>query len=183
MLYSRIVLGVIALFMAVNFTVTDRSWKLASAPRVSELGTLEEAPALAPLRAATEASDQELTYPPRGTRPKIEGRQPLKAGLAYREVSLFGLPLYAYPEPGLITYIERPGDMQALVLDPEQTAELDAATGYGYSEVRFAWWGHLWGWSLLILLLIWTKARTIDIRRAEEAALARDAAQMEARSA
>lgn len=183
MLYSRIVLGVIVLFVGINFAVTDRSWKLASAPRMMELGTLAETPALADLRLATEVEGQPLAYPPGATPPAIEGRQPLKAGIAYREVSLFALPLWAYPEPGLATYVERSGDMQALPLHAEQAAELDAATGYAYSEVRFAWWTHLWGWSLLILILIWTKARSIDIRKAEEAELVRDMAQAEARSA
>lgn len=182
-MYSRIVLGLLALFLIVNFAVTDRSWKLASAPRVSELGVLDEAPALAPIRQATEASEQALPYPVRGAPPSIEGRQPLKAGLAYREVSVFAMPLYAYPEPGLITFIERAGDMQALVLDPEQAAALDAATGMGYSEVRFHWWAHIWGWLLLVLILAWTKARSIDIRNAEAREMAREAAQAESRNA
>jgi len=179
MLYSRIILGVIVLFLVVNLALTDRSWKLASAPRIAELGTLDETPALAPLRAATEASEQVLPYPPNGPLPAIAGRQPLKAGLAYREVSLFGLPLWAYSEPGLATYLERPRDMRALPLDPEQAAALDAATGYAYSEVRFAWWLHIWGWLLPILILVWTKARSIDIGKVEE----RELAQGEARSA
>lgn len=183
MLYSRIVLGVIALFLAANFALTDRSWKLASHPRMAALGTLDESPALADLRLATEVEGQPLAYPPGATSPAIEGRQPLKAGIAYREVSLFALPLWAYPEPGLATYLERQGNMQALPLHAEQAAELDAATGYAYSEVRFAWWTHLWGWALFVLILIWTKARSIDIRRAEAAEIARAAAQAESRSA
>ena len=165
---SRIILAAMVLFLAVNFALTDRSWSLVSAPRISPLGVLEENPALAELRRETEASRQSVSYPEGATPPEIEGRQPLKAGIAYRELSLFGMPFFAQAEPGLITYIERPGDMQALPLSPDQAAALDAATGYGYSEVRFAWWTHMWGWLLVLLIVLWVKARSIEVRRAEE---------------
>ena len=58
--------------------------------------------------------------------------------------------------------------MQALPLNPEQAAALDAATGYGYSEVRFAWWAQMWGWLLVLLIIAWIRARSIEVRRAEE---------------
>jgi hypothetical protein len=174
---SRIILAAIALFLAVNFALTDRSWAMVSVPRVSPLGALEETPALAPLRQATEASRESLPYPARAAPRAIQGRQPLKAGLAYRELSLFGMPFFAQAEPGLITYIERPGDMQALALSPDQALELDAATGFGFSEVRFHWWAHLWGWLLVLLILAWTKARSSEVRRAEERELQRELAE------
>jgi len=166
-MYSRIVLGVIVLLLAVNFALTDRSWKLASAPRVSEVNVLPETAALAPVRAATEASDARLPYPVRGTPPPAIARPPLKVGFAYREVSLFGMPLWAYPEPGLITYLERPADMKALVLSPEQVTALGALTGRDYARHRFPWYLHLWGWLLLVGIIAWTRARGIDISRAE----------------
>lgn len=165
---SRIILGAMVLFLGATFALTDRSWSLVSAPRVSPLGVLEETPALAELRRETEASRQSVPYPQRSTPPAIEGRQPLKAGLAYRELSLFGMPFFAQAEPGLVTYIERPGDMQALPLNPDQAAALDAATGYAYSEVRFAWWAQMWGWLLVLLIIAWIKARSVEVRRAEE---------------
>ena len=181
---SRIILAGIVLFLGVNFALTDRSWSFASLPRVSPLGPLGEAPALTAIREATEASRQSLPYPLNAARPAIQGRQPLKAGLAYRELSLFGMPFFAQAEPGLITYIERPGDMQALALSPDQALELDAATGYGYSEVRFHWWAHLWGWLLVLLIVAWTWARSIEVRRAEEREFQRElAASEESRSA
>ena len=165
---SRIILAAIVLFLVLTFALTDRSWSLVSAPRVSPLGLLDQIPALAELRRETEASRQSVPYPGRSAPPAIAGRQPLKAGLAYRELSLFGMPFFAQAEPGLITYIERPGYIQALPLNPDQAAALDEATGYGYSEVRFAWWAHLWGWLLVLLIVLWVKARGADVRRAEE---------------
>src|SRR5690349_20497156 len=105
-MYSRIMLGVIVLLLALNFALTDRSWKLASAPRVSELEILPDTPDFAPVRAATEADGAALAYPVRGTPPPAAARPALKLGYAYREVSLFGMPLWAYPEPGLVTYLE-----------------------------------------------------------------------------
>jgi hypothetical protein len=174
-MYSRIVLGVIALLLAVNFALTDRSWKLASAPRVSEVEVLPEAPAFAPVRAATEAEGAALAYPIRGTPPPAAARPALKLGYAYREVSLFGMPLWAYPEPGLVTYLERPAAMQALVLSPEQVAALGTLTGRDYAQLGFPWYLHLWGWLLLVGIIVWTKARSIDIRRAEERELQAEA--------
>jgi len=166
-MYSRIVLGVIVLLLALNFALTDRSWKLASAPRVSEVDVPAETAALAPVRAATEASDARLPYPIRAAPRPAVTRPALKVGFAYREVSLFGMPLWAYPEPGLITYLERPADMQALVLSPAQVTALGAVTGRDYSKVRFPWYLHVWGWLLLAGIVAWTRARGIDIRRAE----------------
>jgi len=174
MKYSRIVLIVVALGLVANFALTERSWKLASTPRVMALGVLGDSPALGQFHAATLASEAELPYPPGATPPA--GPQPLRVGLAYREVSLFALPLWAYPEPGLVTYVERPADIQAHVLDPDQVAALDGATGAAYSQTRFPWYLHIWGWLLLVGIIVWTKARTIDIRNMEEAELQREMA-------
>lgn len=166
-MYSRIVLGVIVLLLAVNFALTDRSWKLASAPRVSEIEVLPDTPAFAAVRAATEADGAPLAYPIRGTPPPAAARPALKLGYAYREVSLFGMPLWAYPEPGLVTYLEQPAAMRALVLSPEQVTALGALTGRDHAQVSFPWYLHLWGWLLLVGIIAWTKARSIDISRAE----------------
>ena len=164
---SRFILVAIVLFVGVNFALTDRSWALVSAPRITPLGAIAEAPALAGLRRETETRGQSVPYPERATPPAIVGRQPLKAGIAYRELSLFGMPFFAQAEPGLVTYFEQPDGMRALPLSPEQAAALDAATGYGYSEVRFAWWLHFWGWLLVLLIVLWVKARGWEVRRAE----------------
>ena len=183
-MYSRIVLVALVLVMAANFALTDRSWKLASLPRMRELATLQSGPALAEFVAATQASGDRLDYPPRAApRAPAPGAPPLKAGIAYREVTLFGMPLWAYPEPGLVTYYERPDHMQVLVIPPDERATLDEATGMAYSQVRFPWYFHLWGWILPLLILLWTKARAVDIRRAEEEELRRGAAQADERSA
>lgn len=183
-MYSRYVLGVLVLFLAVNFAVTDRSWKLASLPRVQEIETLPTGPEMAGFLEATQASAEELAYPPHAAPPEASsGVPPLKVGIAYREVSLFGMPLWAYPEPGLVTYVERPAHMRVLVLSPEQQSALDQAGGKAYSRVRFPWYFHLWGWLLLVGVIAWTKARSIDTRRAEERELQRETAASEARSA
>ncbi|HST37524.1 MAG TPA: hypothetical protein VLK25_12960 [Allosphingosinicella sp.] len=74
--------------------------------------------------------------------------------------------------------------MQALPLNPEQALLLDNATGYGYSEVRFHWWAHLWGWLLVLLIVAWTKARSMKTHRAEEREFQRElAASGDSRSA
>ena len=166
---SRIILAALALFLVVNLALNDRPWSLISAPRVAEIETLADAPALAALRDYTEVGSGTLPYPARRTRPAAQaGPQPLRIGWAYREVSLLGMPLYAYPEPGIVSYFERPDAIQVAILSPEQLGTLDRLTGRAYSELSFPWYRYLWGPAFLLGIFLWTWVRSRELRRAEE---------------
>lgn len=177
-MFSRIILAALALFLVANLALNDRPWSLTSAPRVAEIDTLPDDPALAPVRNYTEAGAGTLPYPERRTRPAAQaGPPPLKLGWAYREVGLLGMPLYAYPEPGLVTYFERPDAIHAAILTPAQLALLDRLTGRSYSQLSFPWYKYLWGPLFVLGLLLWTWARTYELRRAEERFFERQAAE------
>jgi hypothetical protein len=175
---SRIILAALALFMVANLALGDRPWSLTSAPRVAEIATLPDAPALTPVRNYAEMSAGTLAYPERRTPPLAEaGPPPLKIGWAYREVSLLGMPLYGYPEPGIVAYFERPEAIHAASLGPEQLALLDRLTGGSYSSLSFPWYKYLWGPLFLLGILLWTWAKTREARRAEELFFERMAAE------
>lgn len=175
---SRLILAALALFLVANLALNDRPWSLTSAPRVSEIETLSEGPAFAVLRNYTETTAGTLPYPARRNSPAAQaGPPPLRLGWAYREVSLLGMPLYAYPEPGLVSYFERPDAIQAAILTPEQLALLDRLTGRSYSQLSFPWYKYLWGPLFLLGLFLWTWVRTRELRRAEERFFERIAAE------
>jgi hypothetical protein len=175
---SRIILAALTLFLVANLALGDRSWSLTSAPRVAEIDTLPDDPALAPVRNYAETSAGTLPYPERRTPPAAEaGPPPLKVGWAYREVGLLGMPLYGYPEPGIVTYFERPDAIHAAILGHEQLALLDRLTGRSYSSLSFPWYRYAWGPLFLLGIFLWTWARTREVRRAEELFFERMAAE------
>ncbi len=166
---SRTILAALALFLVVNLILGDRPWSLTSAPRVAEIDVLSADTGLAEVRNYTEIGSGILPYPARRTPPPADaGPPPLKIGWAYREVSLLGMPLWGYPEPGLVTYLEQPRAIQAAILAAEQLALLDRLTGRFYSGLRFPWYNYIWGWLFVLGIFAWTWARTREFRRAEE---------------
>ncbi|MGQ0589593.1 MAG: hypothetical protein ACT4N8_08695 [Sphingosinicella sp.] len=166
---SRLVLIVLVLFVAASLIFGDRPWSLTSAPRVAEIDTLPDSPALASVRRYTEIGSGTLPYPARRTpfAPGF-GPPPLKVGWAYREVSLVGMPLWAYPEGGLVTYFERPDGIQVALLGPEQAVLLDRITGRDYARRDFPWFQYVWGFLLPLGILLWTGLRRRELWRAEE---------------
>lgn len=176
---SRILLAALALFLAANLYVTDRPWTLTSAPRVAEIAVLPDEPALAGVRRYTEVGSGLLPYPSRRT-PPAAGPMPLKLGWAYREVALFGMPMWGYPEGGLVTYLEMPQGIQVALIDAERAASLDRLAGAQYSSLAFPWYRFVWGWLAVAVLLaivrigLW-EARREEARAYAEGALARNA--------
>jgi len=168
---SRMLLAALALFLAANLYFTDRPWTLTSAPRVAEIAVLPDAPALATLRRDTEIGMGMLPYPSRRT-PPAAGPVPLKLGWAYREVALFGMPMWGYKEGGLVTYLEMPQGIQVALVDAERAALLDRLTGAQYSSRAFPWYKFVWGWLAVAVLLAAVRIGLWEARREEERAYA-----------
>ncbi len=168
---SRTILAALALLLAANLYFTDRPWTLTSAPRVAEIAVLPDGPALAALRRDTEIGMGMLPYPNRRT-PPAAGPMPLKLGWAYREVALFGMPMWGYPEGGLVTYLEMPQGIQVALIDPERAALLDRLTGERYASLSFPWHRFVWGWLAVAALLAWVRIGRWEARREEERAYA-----------
>ena len=89
-----------------------------------------------------------LPYPSRRT-PPAAGPMPLKLGWAYREVALFGMPMWGYPEGGLVTYLEMPQGIQVALVDrsgrrrstasPALTIRASLSPGTGSSGAGSRW--------------------------------------------
>lgn len=169
MIVSRLLLAALVLFVAATLFLGDRPWSLTSSPRVAEIDTLPDDPALASVRRYTEIGSGTLPYPARHTPPALGTEPlPLKLGWAYREVSLVGMPLWAYPEGGLVTYFERPDGYQVALIGPEQAALLDTIVGRDYAGRSFPWYHYNWGFLLPLGILLWTWLRRREFRLAEE---------------
>jgi hypothetical protein len=169
MIASRLVLAALVLFVAANLFLGDRPWSLTSSPRIAEIDTLPDNPALASVRRYTEIGSGTLPYPVRRTPPAPATETvPLRIGWAYREVSLVGMPLWAYPEGGLVTYFERPDGYQVALIGPEQAALLGTIAGRDYASLSFPWYRYNWGFLLPLGILFWTWLRRRELRLAEE---------------
>jgi hypothetical protein len=122
----------------------------ANTPRIEAIERLPESPKLAAVRRYTEYGSGVLPYNGRERRQRERRRwterQPLQVGYSYREISFFGLPLWAYKEFGLVTFIEQPMGFQLAILRPQQVQLLGELTGKDWSGHSFALWKHLWGW-------------------------------------
>lgn len=80
------------------------------------------------------------------------GEVQLDLGYAYREISVFWMPIWAYPTGGMVLYA---GSGETLALAPVGAAELariEALTGTDHSGYVFPLWQHLWGWAPLAAL-------------------------------
>lgn len=126
------------------------------------------------IRSETEYGSALLPYP--GTKisgflghdveplPAASASAPLRLGYSYRELSLFGMPFWAYGDHGLVTYLETPiGYRAAVVTDPRREL-LERITGRSYAGCALPLHRHVWGWLLVLGFVLWS-----FLRRWEEA--------------
>jgi hypothetical protein len=158
---SRIILIAIVFILAVIVILSDRPWGLASTPRIAQIAEVPDTERLAPVhRYARTGTAGILPYTDRERRPEPAAARPLKLGWSYREQSIFTMPLWATSEMGLVLYVETPEGREFAILAPGQIPLLDEAMGSTVaSDYRFRWYLHIWGWWILIALIVWTVAR------------------------
>jgi hypothetical protein len=122
----------------------------ANTPRIHAIERLPETPRLAPVRRYTEYGSGILPYNARERKDRERRRwnelQPLQLGYSYREISFFGLPIWAYPEYGLVTFVEVPSGYQIAILRSKQVELLGELLGRDVSGYSLPYWKHLWGW-------------------------------------
>ena len=138
------------------------------------LDTLPDGPAAHLIRNETEYGSALLPYP--GT--KISGflgsdpeslaaasaSAPLRLGYSYRELSLFGMPFWAYRDHGLVTYLETPIGYRAAVVTDRRRQLVQRITGRSYADYALPLHRHVWGWLLVLGFVLWS-----FVRRWEEA--------------
>ena len=142
--------GFLVLAMVAAIILGGRPKLPANTPRIDYVEQLPDDPKLAKVRRFTEYGSGILPYNKRELQDRAtrrwHERQPLRVGYSYREISFFGLPLWAYPEYGLVTVIEVPQGFNIAILQPQQVLLLQELTGRDFSGYSFPYWRHLWGW-------------------------------------
>jgi hypothetical protein len=147
-------IGVPVLALAASLLLSGRPMFPADTPRVDEIEVLPDGPKMAQVRRYTDYGSGILPYnrwekQTQAHRPPA-ARPPLKLGWSYREISFLSLPLWAYSEHGLVTYLEEPSGYKIAILMPQQVQLLEDLTGKDYSGRSFAFWKHVWGWLIVL---------------------------------
>jgi hypothetical protein len=81
---------------------------------------------------------------------------PPMLGYSIREVSVLGMPLFAYREVGFVLYVEGPQNFSMTPLDEDGRRLLDDTVGQPIGrDYSFPWWEYVWGWALFVLIAAW----------------------------
>ena len=169
-MYSRIVLGGLALAIAAIFYFSDRPFGLTSTPRVAEVALIPDGPEFADVRRYAQYGAAELPYLSDAERPAPTETRPAKIGWTYREASALRMPFWASGEFGYVAYVERPRGILITPIGEEQMALLEQRAGRAYSrEYSFPWYLHVWGWLIVVGLIVWTLLWRREANLAEEA--------------
>lgn len=150
-------MGALVLALVAVMFLSGRPVPPQNLPRIEAIETLPDGAKLAKVRRFTEYGSGILPYTKleRMEREKADwNRQPLKLGFSYREVTFAALPIIAYREYGLVTYLEEPGGYRIAILQPKQVELLQELTGRDYSGYSFPYWKHLWGWLFVIGFIV-----------------------------
>lgn len=100
------------------------------------------------------------------------GEVQLDLGYAYREISVFWMPIWAYPTDGMVLYAGEGANLALAPVDDAVLAQIKAVTGVDHSGYRFPYWAHLWGWLPFgVLALLWLLRRRAALRREMEMGL------------
>lgn len=100
------------------------------------------------------------------------GAVQLDLGYAYREISVFWMPIWAYPTDGMVLFAGEGANLALAPVDDAVLAQIKAVTGVDHSGYRFPFWTHLWGWLPLGgLALLWLLRRRAALRREMEMGL------------
>jgi hypothetical protein len=160
MIVPRLWLVFLAVAFAAAAYFSDRDWALTNMPRIEALGALDEGPEVNQLLGRSQLEPGLLPYTARqrGNRALEPTAAPARpqVGFSYRELSILRMPIWAYEDQGLVAYSEERDGYYYVPLDEEQSAALDRITGSRHSDYRFPFWEHLWGWLLLVGLIVWT---------------------------
>lgn len=101
-----------------------------------------------------------------------KGEVQLDLGYAYREISVFWMPLWAYKTDGLVMFAGEGADLALSPVNDAVLAQIKDATGIDHSGYRFPFWEHLWGWLPIVGLgLLWMMRRRAALRREAELGL------------
>ena len=95
---------------------------------------------------------------------------PTMLGYSTREVSLLGMPLFAYPDAGYVLYAEEAQQFTMKLLDENGRRQVDDAVGHPVGrDYAFPFWRYLWGWALPLLIgaWLWVWLRGREQRRIE----------------
>lgn len=147
-------IGLPVMALAAALLFSGRPVLPANTPRVDEVEILPDGPRMEEVRRYTEYGSGLLPYnraeqEARSLR-SPEARPELKLGWSFREISFIGLPLWAYREYGLVTYLEEPAGYQIAILMPKQVELLEELTGHDYAGRSFAFWKYMWGWLIVL---------------------------------
>lgn len=173
-MFSRIIFVCLLLSIAAAVHYGDRHWALRNMPRIILVDTLPGGPLTHLLRHETEYGSALLPYPwakisgflghdPESL-PAAGASAPLRLGYSYRELSLFGMPFWAYADHGLVTYLETPIGYRAAVVTDRRRELIERITGRSYAGYALPLHRHVWGWLLVLGFLLW-----FFVRRWEEA--------------
>jgi hypothetical protein len=174
---SRIMLGLLAVAMAAVMFLTDRPWGLTSSPRVDEIAVLPDDPRLEPLRRQIQWGPDGYPYISERARAAATSDAPrLKLGWTYREWNILGMPFAAYDESGFVAFLELRRGIKLAILDQPRLDLLARITGRDPTQgYAFAAWRHVWGWLIVLGLIVWQILGSREIRRARAAERAADA--------
>ncbi|MDO7842531.1 hypothetical protein [Sphingomonas immobilis] len=156
-----LVVAMVALLGWAQLTA-HRPWFIANRPLVAHVadtpGVTEEM-----LRQRMETNRyviQNVRYAPPFGRTIIpdlaEARTPPALGYSYREMSMLGMPLFAYTDAGFVLYTEDGRRVKMAPLDPQGRQEIDAIVGRPVApDYGFPFRDFLWGWSLIAMVAAW----------------------------
>lgn len=165
-------MGPLVLALVAVMFLSGRPIPPQNLPRVEEVETLPEGLKMAAVRRFTEYGSAVLPYTriERMERAKADWtKQSLKLGWSYREITFAALPLIAYREFGLVTYLEQPNGYKIAIMQPKQVELLRELTGRDYSSYSFPYWKHLWGWIFVIGFLVAARLYFLEeVRKREE---------------
>lgn len=166
---SRHLLIAIGIAVAAILYLSDRPFGLTDMMRIDEITTLADSERLEPVRRYTLIGAGIIPYMPSETAPSYVQRPQIKVGWVYREFSALRMPFFARAEFGPVTFVDLPHGRQFAMLGPAQIELLDELAGRPVAaDYGFAWYERLWGWLIVIALIVWTLLRRREARIRED---------------
>ena len=106
--------------------------------------------------------------PEKGEKPTLPA-----IGYSYREMSMLGLPFFAYKEYGIGLYSRGHNSIDFTPLDLDKIDVLENVMGTKLARTRgyfFPFWMHIWGWLVLAIGLGWAWWEWRDAERRKDEA-------------
>jgi hypothetical protein len=164
---SRFILVAIAVAWLAIALLSERPWGLTSTPRIREIQTIPDNSRTTNLRRWTTVL---VPYMDRERRPELGPVAQVRLGWSYREYSIFTMPVWAESEGNLVFYTETPEGREFSSIDSRRLDLFERMTGVQLPrDYAFPWYLYMWGWWVLIALIVWTLVkRKEDLAREEE---------------